>query len=234
MVHQPFPTDWQRALILVPHPDDTEYGCATAVAKWTSQGKHVRYALACRGEAGIAGMPPEKAGPLREQEQIKSSKIVGVDNVDFWDFPDSAILNTPELRAKIARTLTEVAPDVVITIYSGPEWGPGLPNQRDHIEFSNAVAAAYDSLPTKPRWFFEHGPHGTHGEIVDGFIDVGVASLAAHHVYLSVLDPDTPVAEQARKVVDMSTLPPLPGMEGHRSVEFILKRESRQPRVDPM
>ena len=27
--------------------------------------------------------------------------IVGVDDVQFWDFPDSNIRNTPELRAKI-------------------------------------------------------------------------------------------------------------------------------------
>jgi LmbE family N-acetylglucosaminyl deacetylase len=231
VVHQPFPTDWRSALILVPHPDDTEYGCSAAVAKWTSQGKHVRYALACRGEAGIEGMPPHEAGPLREEEQRTSSAIVGVDDVDFWEFPDSQIFNTPELRAKIAETITECAPDVVITLYSGPEWGPGAPNQRDHIEFANAVAAAFDSLPNKPQWLFEHGPYGTHGEAVDGFIDAAVASLAAHHVYLSVLDPKTPVHEQARKQIDMSTLPPLPGIDGHRAVEFILKKESPRPRA---
>jgi LmbE family N-acetylglucosaminyl deacetylase len=226
VVHQPFPTDWRTALVLVPHPDDTEYGCAAAVAKWTSQGKHVHYALACRGEVGIPGMSPEDCGPLREQEQRRSSAIVGVDDVQFWDFPDSQIFNTPELQAKIAETIIELAPDVVITLYSGPEWAPGAPNQRDHIEFSLAVAAAYDSLSNKPRWFFEHGPHGTHGETVDDFIDAAVASLAAHEVYLSVYNPDVPVLEQARKQVDMTTLPPLPGLEGHRSVEFILKRES--------
>ena len=69
-------------------------------------------------------------------------------------------------------------------------------------------------------------PAGTHGEAVDGFIDAAVASLAAHDVYLSVYNPDVPVIEQARKQVDMTTLQPLPGLEGHRSVEFILKRES--------
>ncbi len=223
-MHQPFPTDWRTALVLVPHPDDTEYGCAAAVAKWTSQGKQVHYALACRGEAGIEGMPPEECGPLREREQRASSAIVGVDDVEFWDFPDGQIFDTPRLRAKIAEKIAELAPDVVITIYSGPEWGPDAPNQRDHIEFANAVAAAYDSLPNKPRWLFENGPHGTHGEVVDDFIDVAVASLAAHDVYLSVLDPDTPVQEQARQQVEMTTLPPLPGLEGHRAVEFILKR----------
>jgi LmbE family N-acetylglucosaminyl deacetylase len=41
VVHQPFPVDWRTALVLVPHPDDPEYGVAAAVAKWTSQGKHV-------------------------------------------------------------------------------------------------------------------------------------------------------------------------------------------------
>jgi LmbE family N-acetylglucosaminyl deacetylase len=104
--------------------------------------------------------------------------------VQFWDFPDSQILNTPELQAKIAETITELAPDVVITLYSGPEWAPGAPNQRDHIEFSNAVAAAYDSLSNKPQWFFGHGPHGAHGETVDDFIEAAVASLAAHEIWV--------------------------------------------------
>jgi LmbE family N-acetylglucosaminyl deacetylase len=221
-----FPTDWLTALVLVPHPDDAEYDFAAAVAKWTSSGKTVYYALACRGEMGIEGMPPEKAGPLREGEQRRSAAIVGVDDVQFWDFPDSEIRDTPELRAKIAETIMVLKPDIVLTVYSGPEWAPGEPNQTDHIEFSNAVAAAYDSLPTKPRWFFENGPGGTHAETVDDFIDVAVASLAAHDVYLSVYDPTTPVIEQAQIQIDRTTLPPLPGFEGHRAVEFILKRQS--------
>ena len=50
------------------------------------------------------GMAPEEAGPLREDEQRRSAAIVGVDHVEFWDFPDSNIRNTPELRAKIAET----------------------------------------------------------------------------------------------------------------------------------
>jgi hypothetical protein len=50
-----------------------------------------------------------------------------------------------------------------------------------------------------------------------------VASLAAHEVYLSVLDPDTPVMEQARKQVDMST-EPRQDFGGQRTVTFILRR----------
>lgn len=221
---QPFPTDWTTALVLMPHPDDPEYGCAAAVAKWTSAGRTVHYVLASRGEAGIAGMPPAQAGPLREQEQRRSAAVVGVDDVRFWDFPDSNIRNTAELRAKIADTLAELAPDVVITIYSGPAWAPDAPNQRDHIEFANAVAQAYDSLPDPPRWLFENGPDPTHVETVDGFVEAAVASLRAHEVYLSVLDPDTPVETQAREQVAMSTQPH-PDFGGVPTVGFILKRE---------
>lgn len=219
---QPFPSDWQTALVLVAHPDDPEYGVGAAVAKWTDAGKTVKYALASRGEVGIAGMPPEQAGPLREGEQRRSAAIVGVDDVSFWDFPDSDIRDTPELRAKIAETIVEVRPEVVVTLYSGPSWAPGAPNQRDHIEFAHAVAAAYDSLPDPPAWLFENGPDPTHCEVVDGYTDLAVSSLAAHEVYLSVLDPQTSVVEQARKQVEMST-PALPGF-GERTVGFILKR----------
>lgn len=51
---EPFPEDWQRAIVVVAHPDDIEYGAAAAVARWTDQGKDVRYVLATSGEAGIA------------------------------------------------------------------------------------------------------------------------------------------------------------------------------------
>jgi LmbE family N-acetylglucosaminyl deacetylase len=220
----PFPSDWDSALVLVPHPDDAEYGIAAAVAKWTSFGKTVRYTLACRGEVGIEGMPASEAGPVREGEQRRSAAIVGVDHVEFWEFPDSNIHNTPELRAKIAETITALAPDIVLTIYSGHEWEPGAPNQRDHIEFSNAVADAYDSLALPPRWLFENGPDVSHAEVIDTHcFERAVASLAAHDVYLSVLDPDTPVIEQARRQVDMTTTP-RPEFSGRRTVEFILKR----------
>ena len=220
---QQFPSDWRTALVLVPHPDDPEYGIGAAVAAWTAAGKTVHYALATRGEAGIAGMPPEQAGPLREGEQRRSAAIVGVHDVRFWDFPDSRLRDTPQLRARIAETILDIAPDIVITIYSGPQWAPGAPNQRDHIEFANAVAGAFDSLADPPRWLFENGPQATHGQPVDGFVDAAVASLAAHEVYLQVLDPATPVGEQARTQVQEATQPH-PSFGGRPTVQFIQRR----------
>ncbi len=56
------PGDWRRALAVVAHPDDLEYGCAAAVAGWTDAGKEVVYVLATRGEAGIGALAPDVCG----------------------------------------------------------------------------------------------------------------------------------------------------------------------------
>jgi LmbE family N-acetylglucosaminyl deacetylase len=64
----PLDDGWQRAMCVVAHPDDLEYGVASAVARWTSEGREVVYVLATSGEAGIDALPPDEVGPLREQE----------------------------------------------------------------------------------------------------------------------------------------------------------------------
>ncbi len=75
---KPMPEDWERAVAVVAHPDDLEYGAASAVARWTAQGKHLTYLLATKGEAGIAGMAPGLTGPLRVEEERRSAAVVGV------------------------------------------------------------------------------------------------------------------------------------------------------------
>ncbi|HZA10679.1 PIG-L family deacetylase [Mycobacterium sp.] len=225
MTVRAFPSDWHSAVVFMPHPDDPEYGMSAAVAKWTSAGRTVRYVFACRGEAGIEGMAPDETARVREAEQRRAAAIVGVHDVDFWDVPDSNIRDTAELRARIAGTITALKPDVVVTIYGGPQWAPEAPNQRDHMEFSAATLAAYDQLSDPPRWLFSSGPGGTYLESVDGFVDVAIESLAAHDKYLSVIDPETPVIEQARRQVGRVT-PARPDFGGHRVVEFILERST--------
>ncbi|MBD0862032.1 PIG-L family deacetylase [Gordonia sp. zg691] len=220
---QGFPTDWHTGLVLVAHPDDPEYGMAAAVARWTGEGRRIVYALASSGERGIEGMPPAQCGPLREAEQRTSASIVGVDEVEFWGFPDSDIHNTPELRAKITETIERVAPQVILSLFGGAEWAPGMPNQADHMEFAAAVLDAYDALADPPAWLFENGPAATHAVGVDDQIDVAVRSLAAHDRYLSVLDPDTPVIDQARAQIEMATTP-RNGSGNRHEAGFELKR----------
>jgi LmbE family N-acetylglucosaminyl deacetylase len=179
--------------------------------------------FACRGEAGIAGMPSDETGRVREQEQRQAAAIVGVRDLDFLGLPGQQHSQLSRTAQKIWDALAELKPDVALTIYGGPAWARGVPNQRDHMEFAAAVVAAYDSLTDPPRWLFSIGPAATHIETVDGFLDVAVESPAAHEKYQSTLDPHTPVVDQARKVLDMTT-PARADSGGHRAVGFILER----------
>lgn len=201
---QIFPEDWTTALVLVAHPDDPEYGMAAAVARWTSQGKTVVYGLATSGEAGIEGMSPGTAGPVREEEQRRSAAVVGVDEVRFWGYPDSQLINTPELRESVGKSFARYRPDIVLTLWGGPDWGNGVPNQSDHREFTRAVAEAAEAAGVTA---YQTAPEPTLIVDVTGFTERAVESLAEHRQYLSVLDPTTPVIEQARAQVASATQP---------------------------
>src|SRR5205814_4350368 len=113
---EPMPEDWERAVAVVAHPDDLEYGAAAAVARWTGQGKHVAYVLATEGEAGIEGMAPDVVGPLRVDEERRSAALVGVTDVDFLGHPDGMVEYGIPLRRDLAAALRRHKPDVVVTM----------------------------------------------------------------------------------------------------------------------
>lgn len=120
---EPMPTDWRRALAVVAHPDDLEYGCAAAIAGWTDEGREVSYLLATRGEAGIDTLAPEECAPLREREQRASAAVVGVREVEFLDHRDGVIEYGLPLRRDIAAAIRRYRPELVITLNHRDTWG---------------------------------------------------------------------------------------------------------------
>src|SRR5438309_1217488 len=140
---KPMPEDWDRAVAVVAHPDDLEYGVAAAVARWTGQGKKVTYLLATRGEAGIAGMSPEETAPLRVDEERRSAAVVGVSVVEFLDYPDGLVEYGVPLRRDLAAAFRRLQPEVVITASFDLTWGEEGPvNHADHRAVGLAVLDA--------------------------------------------------------------------------------------------
>ncbi|KQS66280.1 PIG-L deacetylase family protein [Modestobacter sp. Leaf380] len=232
----PFPTDWSRALVVAAHPDDIEYGVAAAVAVWTDTGHEVRYLLATRGEAGIAGMPPAQAGPLREEEERRSAAVVGVTEVEFLDHRDGTLVEGPALRRDLAAALRRHRPDLVVTLHGGDTWTtpdvtPAAWNSADHRALSRSVLDAvadagnewiFPDLAGDPWSGVEYVAVQTIGEPphtvdVTAGVERAVASLAEHAVYLGALSDD-PVDEQARRQIDSATLTE----DGDRRVGFRL------------
>lgn len=209
---EPMPEDWSTALAIVAHPDDLEYGASSAVARWTSQGKDVRYLLVTRGEAGIDGMDPAECGPLREAEQIAAGAAVGVDVVEFLEHPDGTIEADARLQADLAGAVRRHRPELLLTINHRDQWGTaaggGGWNMRDHRVVGRAVIDA--AADAGNRWLFpERGepwdgvrwvavggsPLPTHAVDVTDGLERGLASLEAHAEYLRALGDDHPMAD---------------------------------------
>ena len=201
------PEDWERALCVAAHPDDLEYGVASAVARWTAQHKQVTYLLVSRGEAGIDGMLPEQTAALRENEERLGAAEVGVETVEFLDHRDGVVEYGPPLRRDIARTIRRHRPDVVISGSFTVRMLGGVPNQADHRAVGLATLDA--ARDAGNRWIFpelldeglEPWPgvryvcfawpqEPTHGVDVTGYLDRGIASLKAHAAYMKGLGAD--------------------------------------------
>lgn len=204
----PMPEDWTRALAVVAHPDDLEYGGAGAVARWTGQGRSVAYLLATRGEAGIDTLPPAECGPLREAEQRAAAAEVGVDVVEFLDHPDGLIEYGIGLRRDIAAAIRRHRPELVITSNHHDTWPGGHLNMADHIAVGRAAIDAVRDAAN--RWLFPEAgdpwsgvrwiavsasPRSDHGVDIGDVFDRAVASLAAHRAYLAALPGDMADAE---------------------------------------
>jgi LmbE family N-acetylglucosaminyl deacetylase len=214
---EPMPEDWHRALAVVAHPDDIEWGTAGAVAGWTAAGKEVAYLLATRGEAGIDGMSPEQAGPLREAEERAAAAQVGVHSVEFLGHRDGVIEYGIALRRGIALAIRRHRPELVITHNHHDYWRPGTWNTPDHKAVGRAtVDAAADA---GNRWIFPPtgsdpepwrgvrwvaiaaSPLASHAVDISGQRDRAIASLAAHATYLRALS-DTPPERRAAELID--------------------------------
>ncbi len=196
--------DWERALCVVAHPDDLEFGSAAAVARWTGQGKTVAYCMVTSGEAGIDSLEPEQCRRVREAEQIESARIVGVPVVSFLGFPDGVLEYGVELRRAIALEVRRFRPDIVVTGNFRDTFGGRMLNQADHIAVGRAVLDAVRDAGN--RWVFHDqltdglepwggvrevwaagSPDATHGVDTTETFDAGVASLEAHGAYIDGL-----------------------------------------------
>jgi LmbE family N-acetylglucosaminyl deacetylase len=218
------PDDWASALVVAAHPDDIEYGLAAAVSAWTTAGKEVHYLLATRGEAGMAGVPPEEAGPLREEEERRSAAVVGVTEVEFLDHRDGVLVEGPDLRRDIAAAIRRHRPELVVTGWFGPTWtppgvSPGYANSADHRALGQCVLDAVADAGNE--WIFpqlteERWPgvkyiavsemlDPPHEVDVSAEVEKAVASLCEHRRYLELIS-EAPVEEQARQIVDMATM----------------------------
>lgn len=109
--------DFKRAMVVVAHPDDAEWGCSGSVAKMCRLGWDVVYVLCTDGSKGTEDreISSEKLAELRAEEQREAGRTLGLKDVVLLGYPDGYLEPTLEVRRDISREIRRWKPDVLIT-----------------------------------------------------------------------------------------------------------------------
>lgn len=128
----------RRILVLSPHPDDEAIGCGGALLDHASRGDETRVIYLSSGEQGGHGVPPERAGALREREAQAAGALLGVAGQEFWRQPDGALRCTTALVSRLRIALRRFRPQVVYA--PGPD--EGHPDHRSTARLARAALPA--------------------------------------------------------------------------------------------
>jgi LmbE family N-acetylglucosaminyl deacetylase len=134
----------ERALIVVAHPDDCDFGCAATTARWSDAGIHVSYCIVTDGQAGgwDRSLPRDQMAGIRRAEQTRAGEVVGVTDITFLGYPDGELTVTHELRRDISRVIRIKRPDRVVTQSPERSWNRLFASHPDHLAAAEAAICA--------------------------------------------------------------------------------------------
>lgn len=201
----------ERALCVLAHPDDVDFGSAGTVATWTAAGTEVTYLVVTDGDAGgFDDTPREQMGPLRRAEQVAAAAEVGVTDVRFLGYPDGRLELTLDLRRDISRVIRQVRPQRVLT--SSPErlWERIGASHPDHMTVGESTLRAVYPDARNPFAFPELlADEGLDAWTVDE-VWLGASPRADHAVDVTDV-VDRKFAALRRHVTQVSHVPDLEG-----------------------
>jgi LmbE family N-acetylglucosaminyl deacetylase len=134
----------ERALVVVAHPDDVDFGAAGTVANLTDAGVEVVYCLVTDGQAGgfDHSIPRTEMAAIRREEQSKAAAEVGVTDLRFLGHMDGSVVADLRLRHDISVVIRQVRPQVVITQNPVRNLDSTYGSHPDHIATGEATMCA--------------------------------------------------------------------------------------------
>ncbi len=145
-----------RFMVIVAHPDDSEFGPAGTVARWIDEGSTGWLVCCTSGDQGgeDPDADPLELAALREREQRDAAAIIGYAGVSFLHQPDGALANDLALRELLVREIRTFRPDAVLA--TDPETlfhGDGGVNHTDHRAAGMAAVDAVYPAARNPMAF---------------------------------------------------------------------------------
>ena len=128
------------------HPDDLDFSSSGTIAKAIKQGAKVIYLLATKGQKGgnDPNVSSKQLAVIREREQRRAAKSLGVSEVHFLEFMDGELTPTLKLKERIVYFIRKFKPDIVITMDPVHFYNKdfGFINHSDHRAIGQATLDA--------------------------------------------------------------------------------------------
>ena len=147
----------RRALCVMAHPDDVDFGSAGTVAAWVKQGIEVSYCLVTDGDAGgfDPSVPRSDIAGIRRAEQTAAANEIGVTDLTFLGYPDGRLEPTLELRRDLSRVIRQKRPDRVICQSPERNYQRIFASHPDHLAAGEATLCAVYPDARNPFTFTE-------------------------------------------------------------------------------
>jgi len=107
----------ERALVVISHPDDGEFGAGPTIAHLVAAGARVDYVVTTDGGKGTEDptVTSDQLSATRIAEQRAAADILGVSEIIHLGYPDGYLTPSLELRRDVTRQIRRFRPDLVIT-----------------------------------------------------------------------------------------------------------------------
>jgi len=184
-----------QVMVIIPHPDDAEYGVAGTVARWVREEKETIYVVCTNGDKGTSdvNMKLDELAQIREKEQLAAAKKLGVREVIFLRHPDQSLEDTPEFRKEIVRLIRMYRPETMVTAdpYRRYIWHRDhritgqvtldavFPYARDALSYPDLLEEGFYPHKVKEVLFWSSGDVNYRSDITDTF-DIKIAALRCH------------------------------------------------------
>ena len=193
-------TNYSRAMVVVAHADDAEWGCAGTVAQWCNNGWEVVYVLCTDGSKGTddVKLTSEELVSIREKEQLDAGQVLGLHNVVFLGYEDSMLEPTLDLRRDIVRQIRFYKPDILICLsplrrldgssyFGHPDHlasgeaalSAVFPSSRDRLTYPELLEEGLEPHKVSEVWIMGHDDDDKFVDVTD-YIDVAVSALKSH------------------------------------------------------
>jgi LmbE family N-acetylglucosaminyl deacetylase len=105
-------------MVVAAHPDDPEFLAGGTVARLAKEGREIAYVIVTNGNKGSGdrAITSEQLRPIREEEQRRAARVLGVGRVEFLGYEDGEVEDTRDLRRDVTREIRRWRPDLIITL----------------------------------------------------------------------------------------------------------------------